>query len=91
MPRDFEFVLKGIGVFIDISFNGERLPVEPRECMDSGVPGDCDEGISPGNIRCGVCGGDFSRAGDFSGGSAIAAFLAFLAGAFLTLFGSLAD
>jgi len=53
---DFESVLNGIGVLLGCSFNGERW-AELRNDSDIGVAGDCDDGISRGRIRRGVCGG----------------------------------
>ena len=75
-------------MFKEISFNGERLVAELRECTDRGVPGDSEEGISRGSGRCGVCGGAISLAGDSGGGGAVVAFfVAFIAGLFLTFEG----
>lgn len=56
-------MLKGIGVLIDVSFKGDRLR-DLLEGTESGVAGDCDEGISVARIRRGVCGGGISVTGD---------------------------
>jgi hypothetical protein len=42
----FRECIERIGALIETLFSGDRLPVEPLECNDTGVPGDCDDGIS---------------------------------------------